>query len=115
MGPMENGFLDIVRQDRKEESMIREPVVLLSALIVMAMLSLAWAEEPSLATMKKIKKASDNANWQSSDLENSVNQIRKIAVEIERIVNDIELKCDREKMRILDQKILMFQELADKE
>jgi len=94
--------------------MIRKPVVLLSVLIVMAMLSLAWAEGPSLATMKKIKKASDNANWQSSDLENSANQIRKIAIEIERIVNDIEFNCNREKMKILDQKILMFQELTDK-
>ena len=84
--------------------MIRKPVVLLSVLIVMAMLSLAWAKAPSLATMKKIKKASDEANWQSSDLSHRVDQIRKITVEIERIVNDIEIHCNREKMRILDQK-----------
>ena len=94
--------------------MIRKPVVLLSVLIVMAMLSLAWAKAPSLATMKKIKKASDEANWQSSDLSHRVNQIRKITIEIEKIVNDIGPHCNREKMRILDQKILIFQELADK-
>jgi len=114
MGPMGNGFRDIVHQNRKEDLMVRKRIVFLSILVVMAMLSLAWAKAPSLATMKKIKKASDDANWQSVDLAHQIDQIRKITVEIERMVNDIGPHCNREKMRILDQKILLFQELANK-
>jgi len=91
--------------------MIRKRVVLLSILVVMAMLSLAWAKAPSLATMKK---TSDDANRQSSDLKHRVDQIQKTTVEIKRIVSDIGHYRNPEKMRILEQKILMFQELADK-
>ncbi|MDQ1270905.1 MAG: hypothetical protein QG618_2217 [Thermodesulfobacteriota bacterium] len=94
--------------------MIRKRIVFLSILVVMAMLSIAWTKAPSLATMKKIKKASDDANWQSVDLEDQIDQIRRITVEIERMVNDIGPHCNREKMRILDEKVLLFQELANK-